>query len=271
MAAVLRSAYAAFIRNWIIILRAYPISFFVSGIFSGICSSVLAYFSYYLLAGGQIDAHFTSYTGTGDYISFVILGGCILSLSTGILLAVSRSLITEKREGTLECLLITPGKQFSYFIGITAQASTRCFGETLLLLLIVWPLGLNMSHSNLLTFLFVFPIAILGLFGMSTLLGALMLATGDTYVSQNTLFAAMTLLCGFVFPVNYLPLPLQWLGAALPVSGAVRLLRLALLTGTPINEIWPDILLYTVLGLVYSVVGLLLMPRAQRRALEGAY
>src|SRR5205085_11894948 len=113
------------------------------------------------------------------------------------------------------------------------------------------------------------PVALIGLFGMSVVLGAVMLATGDTYLSQNTLFIAMLLLCGFTFPPNYLPLPLQWLGAALPVTGALRLLRSALLYNTPPTSIVGDAITYTLLGLAYAVPGLSLMRQAERRALEG--
>jgi ABC-2 type transport system permease protein len=80
----------------------------------------------------------------------------------------------------------------------------------------------------------------------------------------------MTLVCGFVFPPNYLPLPLQWLGAALPVSGDLRLLRAALLNGTAPLAVMQDIVIYTLLGLVYAVAGLMLMQWAERQALEGA-
>jgi ABC-2 type transport system permease protein len=106
---------------------------------------------------------------------------------------------------------------------------------------------------------------------MSVLLGALMLATGDTYISQNTLFAAMTLLCGFLFPARYLPAPLRWLGDALPVSGALRLLRGATLSGTTPPAAFSETLIYIVLGFAYSAAGLLLMRWAERRAMEGAY
>jgi ABC-2 type transport system permease protein len=138
------------------------------------------------------------------------------------------------------------------------------------MLLVTWPLGLNLSRINIETLTIAAPVALIGLFGMSTMLGAIMLTTGDTYISQNTLFATMTLVCGFVFPPHYLPLPLQWLGAALPVSGDLRLLRAALLNGTAPLAVMQDIVIYTLLGLVYAVAGLILMQWAERRALEGA-
>ncbi|GCE23732.1 ABC transporter permease [Dictyobacter kobayashii] len=266
-----RSSYATFVRNWTVVFHAYPWSFFISGVFSGICSALLAFFAYHLLADNHIGQDFTRYTGTADYMSYLILGASILSFSIRILLGISRSLITERREGTLESLLLAPSPRLYYFTGITGQWIVNCVLETAFLMLLVWPLGLNMSHCNLVTLVVAFPVAVLALFGVSVLLGACMLATGDTYVLQNTLFAALTLLCGFVFPIAYLPQPLQWVAQALPVTGAVQLLREALLNGFTLTAVVPDLLRTVALGLGYALLGMLLMRWAERRALEGAY
>ncbi|HEX6484594.1 MAG TPA: ABC transporter permease [Ktedonobacteraceae bacterium] len=270
MVSIARCGYATFIRNWIVTLRAYPWSFFISGLMGGVFTVALAYFTFHLLASGQLGHEFTSYAGTSDYMSYIILGTAILTFSVNIMLGISRSMISERREGTLESLLLAPAKRGPYFSGVTAQWALNSLVETAVMLLVTWPLGLNLSRINIETLMIAAPVALIGLFGMSTLLGAIMLATGDTYISQNTLFATMTLVCGFVFPPNYLPLPLQWLGAALPVSGALRLLRAALLNGTAPMVVMHDIVVYTLLGLVYAIAGLTLMRWAERRALEGA-
>src|SRR6266852_527840 len=113
------------------------------------------------------------------------------------MLGISRSMITERREGTLESLLLAPAKRGEYFAGVTVQWALNSLAETAVMLVVTWPLGLNLAHVNLATFALALPVALIGLFGLSTVLGAIMLATGDTYLSQNTLFATMTLVCGF--------------------------------------------------------------------------
>ncbi len=266
MVAIVRCGYATFIRNWTVTLRAYPWSFFISGLMGGVFTVALAYFTYHLLASGQLGQEFASYAGTPDYMSYIILGTAVLTFSVNIMLGISRSMITERREGTLESLLLAPAKRGPYFSGVTMQWALNSLVETAVMLLVTWPLGLNLSRINVATLLIAAPMALIALFGMSTVLGAIMLATGDTYISQNTLFTTMTLVCGFVFPPNYLPLPLHWLGAALPVSGALRLLRAALLNGTAPGAVIQDIAVYTLLGLAYSLVGLALMRWAERRA-----
>ena len=75
---IIRSGYATFMRNWTITLRAYPWSFFIGSLLAGSLTVLLSYFLYHLLAGGQLSSQFTTYTGTSDYMSYIILGAATL-------------------------------------------------------------------------------------------------------------------------------------------------------------------------------------------------
>src|SRR5712692_3998307 len=121
MVSIVRCSYATFIRNWIVTLRAYPWSFFISGLMGGVFTVALAYFTYHLLAFGQLGAEFASFAGTADYMSYIILGTAVLTFSVNIMLGISRSMITERREGTLESLLLAPAKRGEYFAAVTVQ------------------------------------------------------------------------------------------------------------------------------------------------------
>lgn len=81
------------------------------------------------------------------------------------------------------------------------------------------------------SFLLVFIIDLFGFFSLSMVLGAIMLYTRDTYISQNTLFTGMLLLCGITFPIEYLPYPLKILAELIPVTEISNLIRGATLLG----------------------------------------
>jgi ABC-2 type transport system permease protein len=161
----------------------------------GVFIVALAYFTFHLLASGQLGQEFASYAGTADYMSYIILGTAVLTFSLNIMLGISRSMITERREGTLESLLLAPAKRDPYFSGVTAQWALNSLVETMVMLLVTWPLGLNLSRINVETLIIAAPVALVGLFGMSTVLGAIMLATGDTYISQNMCWLSLD--CSF--------------------------------------------------------------------------
>lgn len=230
---------------------------------------LISYFSYHILATGEISKSFTTYTGTADYMSFIIIGAAIYLLTIRTLLGISRSLMTERREGTFESLLITPMAQGSYFLGATCQWLCVAAGEMAVMLLIAWPLGLRFVGIQPLTVLMVLPTALLGVFSVGVLIGAIILLSGDTYIVQNTCLLILTFLGGFSFPPAYLPLPLQWVSTAIPITGAVRLLRAGLLDRTSPAEVLGPTVLYTILGIVYTVIAFWLMSYAKKRIAEG--
>jgi ABC-2 type transport system permease protein len=248
--------------------RAYPWSFFIGSLLTGVLSVTLAYFAYTLLAQKQVGIEFQAYAGTDDYMSFIIVGAAVYLFAVRLMLGVSRSLITERREGTLEALLLAPARRVGYFVGVTLQWVLACAGEVALMLLLAWPLGLSLSRVQPTTLLLALPTAFLGLFGMAVMLSTLMLYSGDTYISQNTLFIAMGLLCGFSFPTAYLPQPAQWLGELLPATSSLRLLRAALLEGANLADLIVDVGRCTALGVVYTLAGFTLLRFAEWRALE---
>lgn len=266
----MRAAYATFVRNWTVMLRAYPWSFFVGNLLTGALLVGIGYLAYNVLADRKLSADFASLSGTGDYISFLILGAVGYLVVVRMMLWVSRSLISERREGTLESLLLAPASRFAYFVGIASQATVAVAFEAAVLLLLAWPLGLNLGSADVLSLVVALPIALVGVFGLSIVLGAVMLATGDTYISQNTLFDVLALVGGFTFPAAYLPDPLLWLGRAVPVTWSLEALRGALLEHASVATVAPALAVAGLMGVAYLVAGLLLFPGAEARALEAA-
>lgn len=261
-------AYATFLRNWTVTLRAYPWSFFIGSLLTSALVVGVGYLGYTVLTEGGLSPDFERFAGTGDYLTFLILGVAAYRFVVRMMLAVSRALITERREGMLESLLLVPSSRLAYFVGVGVHATVMVAAETLVLLALAAPFGLDLSRVAPVTLLVVLSVSLVGIFGLSLVLGALMLATGDTYISQNTLFATIALVSGFMFPVAYLPDAAQWLGRALPVTWAVEAMRAAALQGASLTAVAPGLAVAGLLGLGYAYVGFQLLVPAQARALE---
>lgn len=69
---------------------------------------LISYFSYYYLIRGELDTQFSVFAGSSNYLAYVIIGGALSIFSTSMIMNVSRALMTEWREGTLEALLLSP-------------------------------------------------------------------------------------------------------------------------------------------------------------------
>ncbi|MDF2942522.1 MAG: phosphate transporter permease [Herbinix sp.] len=255
-------------KNLLTRYRAYPIDFFVGNVLTGFYTALGAWMMYKLLFEKNLDSRFYVFTGTKNYMSYVIVGSLIYLFVVRTCLNVSRSLITELREGTLESLMLAPFKRVEYFLGNMVVQTVTTSIEVLVSLIIAIPFGINFSHCNLLGFFVVTIISLYAFFGVSMILGCIMLSTRDTYISQNTLFTFLFFVCGITFPSQYLPQWLRLIADFIPITNAVTLIRNSVLLGMGVQEQIAAIGSMFLLSTIYILVGFLLMKRCEEIALE---
>lgn len=255
-------------KNLMTRVRAYPISFFVGNLLTGFYTALGAWLMYHCLFKGRLASKFVSYTNTSDYMSYVIVGSLVYLFIVRTCLNVSRSLITELREGTLESLMLAPFKRGEYFIGNMLVQTLTTSLEVSISLIIGCFFGLRLDQINLLSFIVLFVIGLYAFFGVSMVLGCIMLYTRDTYISQNTLFAFLFLVCGITFPTEYLPWLLRVASKLIPVTDITQLIRASVLSGLRLGDHLTTILYVIGLSSVYVWVGFKLMKKIEYIALE---
>lgn len=255
-------------KNLLVRYRAYPVDFFVGNVLTGLYTVLGAWMMYALLFEGKLESGFVRLTGTGDYMSYVIVGSLIYIFVVRTCLNVSRSLITELREGTLESLMLAPFRRTEYFLGNMLVQTITTSMELLVSILIAIPFGINFSNLNPGGFLAAVIVSLYAFFGVSMVLGCVMLYTRDTYISQNTLFAFLFLICGITFPTEYLPQWLQVIANAIPITDAVTIIRSSVLLDKGITELLPEIIKVFILSSVYLCFGFKLMKICEKVALE---
>jgi ABC-2 type transport system permease protein len=108
-------------------------------------------------------------------------------------------------------------------------------------------------------------------FSLSLILAAVMLYTRDTYISQNTLFSLLFLICGVTFPIEYLPTPVQWLAQGIPVTLTLDIIRNSTLLGMLAADQIDSFLKLFIISTIYCTVGFLLIKKVEIIALEKIY
>lgn len=262
---------ATFKRNFIIQTRAYTKDFFIGNLLSGIFVALSSYFIYHYMFSGKVKGDFAAYAGTGDYMSYVIVGSTAYLLVIRTCLNVSRSLITELREGTLESLMIAPFSRVQYFLGNMFQQTITALGEMLITIAACLPFGLNFSGINIFSTILALAVSLFSYFSLSLVLAAIMLYTRDTYISQNTLFAFLFLLCGVTFPVQYLPSAVQWLSKLIPVTYSFQLIRGSTLQGLTIIQQIGSFSILLLISSIYCIAGFKLLKKVEAVALESIF
>jgi ABC-2 type transport system permease protein len=168
------------------------------------------------------------------------------------------SLTREKETGTLEALLVSPLRPWQIIVGKVAPYLVIGFVSVLLVLLearLVFHVPIRGSLTLLLAEGLLFILVALAL-------GILISArTSSQRVAMMTAMLATMLptqiLSGFVFPLESMPLPLQWIANLVPAKWFVLIARGIMLKGVGIEYLWKE-------TLVLATMALVLMTAASR-------
>jgi ABC-2 type transport system permease protein len=182
--------------------------------------------------------------------------GVLLSLT--LVLITSMAVVRERERGTLEQLIVTPIDKTSLMLGKILPFLLIGYAQITVILVLgrllfrVPMLG-SIPLLYLLSLAFIVASLALGLL-MSTLVRSQVQAMQLSFL----FLLPNILLSGFMFPRQAMPALAQWIGAALPLTYFLTILRGVLLKGTGIAELWPEALV-----LVGFAVGLVVLSVAR--------
>jgi ABC-2 type transport system permease protein len=181
---------------------------------------------------------------------FMIPGviGMILFAITSLLTATS--VVRERERGTIEQLIVTPIRPWELITGKIVPYVLLAFIDTFeVILLGNWVFGVPVRGDlGLITFCS-------GLLLLSGLGIGLFASTVANTQQEAMLITWMTLLpsiflSGFFFPLQSMPLILQWISYIIPLRYYLVIIRALLIKGVGISAIWPETLALALFGLV---------------------
>jgi len=166
--------------------------------------------------------------------------GVLLSLT--LVLITSMAIVRERERGTLEQLIVTPIDKTSLMLGkILPFLLIGYIQITVILvlgrLLFRVPILGSLPLLYLLSFPFLVASLALGLL-MSTLVRSQVQAMQLSFM----FLLPNILLSGFMFPRQAMPKVAQWIGATLPLTYFLTILRGVLLKGIGLEHLWPEAL-----------------------------
>lgn len=262
---------ATYKKNKIVAKRAFPWTFIIGRFITGFFTIIFPYFIYTFFLKGSLSESFNKYTGQADYISYIALGAAFFILGRSTMMEVGRALIIELREGTLESFLLSPASREGYFIGCLGEQLGRGILQLGVVLIFGVIFGADIVGIFSIQSVIVIALAILGSFSMALTLSSVMLYTRDTYITQNTLFTLMSFICGVSFPVEYLPVWLQYISHLFPMTPALRLFRLVVISEQSLLLHTDLILELLILSAIYTIIGILWHNRLERKLIENIF
>ncbi len=252
-------------KNFVSSLRGEYIDFIISR-FTFTLFTMATALVLYNIKGEQVSTAFFISTGHTDYLGFMVIGTALYGTTHGILLNVSRTLMTERREGTLESVLIIPFPRWQYYGGNQLHQLFLSGMDVLLAVLLAISLGVGFQFNLVGTGMALFQL-FLTLYGLALLISLLMISLKDTFVIQNTIIPIILLIGGYLFPVEVLPGYLRIFSEIIPVYKGVYMVRASVLQGQAAGLDW-YYLQSLIPGTIFLVTGFLLLPLIERKALE---
>ncbi|HEX2869335.1 MAG TPA: ABC transporter permease [Ignavibacteriales bacterium] len=177
-----------------------------------------------------------------------IMGLVLMTVAIGLM---SVAIVKERENGTLEQLIVTPVKPWQMISGKLVPYAILSFIAMLgVLLATVFWFGIHIKGSILLllTATFLFLISNLG-FGVfvstfcKTQQQALM-------ISIFMVQLPMIYFSGFAFPIDNMPLVIQYFSNLIPLKYYIIILRGIVLKGTGFYSLWHEILIILLIGAV---------------------
>ena len=252
----------AFVRRDFQIEVSYRTSFALQ--FFGIFFTVLLW--YFISAVLQAPKTTPGLEGL-DYFSYVLLGVALSHYLTMAMMAFAGKIRNEQVTGTLEAMLVTPASIGTIVLGSSLWDFLLTSIKVVVYLAVGWLFfGVALKAGGFLPSLLILALTILAFSGIGILSAAfiLYLKRGDpiTYLVAS----GSALMGGVFFPPEAMP---RWLGrwsSFLPITYALRALRRALLRGSRLADLLPDIEALALFAVLLLPLGILAFRFAVRKA-----
>lgn len=196
---------------------------------------------YFLSKSFQINGEnigFSQYTGTTDYMAFLIIGSIVSSFVSSVMWGMGFSLKEEMDRGVLESNWLTPVPLMVQLIGRSLFSLVITTINALTVAFLVWLLfGFTIGGGIVQSIMTLIPLLI-ALYGLGFGIAALVLVTNDAGNIIDVTNGAINFLTGEQFPVTVLPRFILSISLALPLTYGYDVLRGILLdtnTLLPIN------------------------------------
>ncbi len=253
----------AFIRRDLRIQVTYRLSTLLQLL--GVLMSVAAFYFMALLLGPAASPYLSEYGG--NYFAFVLIGIAFGGYQAVGLYAFSEAIRSGQIQGTLEAILVTPTRLEMFLATSVLWSFLLASAQVVLYLGIgVALFGAPLGPAHVGTALLVLVLSLLAFSGLGILSAAFTLVTKRGDPVNFVLGGLATLLSGVYYPVDILPVWLRPVSYLLPMTHALRAMRLALLQGAGPAQVGRELFLLGLFASVSLPAGVLAFHRALRRA-----
>ena len=259
----LRALFVIARKDWKVFWR-YPLNA-VSNIFQPIIWITPVYFMGKAFSTNGQALGFAAYSGTGDYMSFILLGTVLSNFILTVFWGMGYALKQDMDAGVLESNWLTPVSRLLILVGRTLTSLLTTTVTSLIMLVIAGALfGFRPTGNTLAAFLTAIPM-LLGLYGFGFAFAAIVLIMREANTLVDVSSFLVQGLSGSNFPVNSLPSWLIPISLMLPLTYGLDAVRGILLKTNTLLPIQVEVLLLIVFMFAMLWFGAWFFYKVERR------
>ena len=211
------------------------------------------------------NAGFAAYSGTADYMSYILLGWALSSYVSAVFWGMGYSLKTEMDSGVLESNWLAPVSRPLLLVGRTVANLTITTVNSACTLFLAWLFfGFRVTGSLLSAFAVVVPVLV-ALYGFGFAFAALVLLIREPNTLIDVSNFLITLVSGREFPIHVLPRFVLPISLAIPLTYGYDAVRGFLLNTRTILPIQHEIVILLVSMGVMVPAGYAVFKVVERR------
>jgi len=208
---------------------------------------------------------FAAYSGTQDYMSFILLGAILSSYVSAVFWQMGYSLKNEMDSGVLESNWMSPISRPLYLIGRTLASLGITTASSAGMLFLSWLLfGFHVTGNLFSAFLAVLPMLI-ALYGFGFALAGIVLLIREANTLIDIFSFLIQIMSGSQFPVRVLPRFLLPISLAIPLTYGYDAVRGYLINARTIIPINYEIAILLIFMGITVPLGYAVFRRVERR------
>lgn len=199
---------------------------------------------------------------------YLLIGALLWGYLSLVFMEAAYGIAWERWEGTIEYTFMAPVRRITHLMGICVFAIGYGLARTLIVLIAATAMfKLDFSHANMVGAAAVLAASTVPLIGLSIFTAVLPLLSPQKGEQMSiALQGFLLLVSGVYYPLTVLPLPMQWAGAASPLTYALAGIRRSLLDGAGVGEQLPTIGILLAMGTLTIPASVVVFGWAERRA-----
>lgn len=210
------------------------------------------------------------YIGYGDphKILYLIVGSLLWGFLSVLFHDVAEAVAWERWEGTIEYTFMAPIHRITYLLGHSIFAIIYAIGRSVIIMALVSLFfKISLAQANIMTTFVIIFFASFSFLGMGLIAAVLPLLSPERGAQASHIFQAIILLIsGVYYDISVLPAWIRPFSMISPGTYTLRAIRKAMLENASVADLWSDITILIIIGIILIPTGMWVFAKAEHHA-----